>query len=110
MFARVFSTAVVGVEGVPVEAEVNNSCGAETKTQIFIVGLPDAAVRESRDRVTSAISNSALRWPDGHTIVNLAPADLRKEGPSAKALWKCESWQILQHSFADNAKHSGRES
>lgn len=104
MFARVFSTAVVGVEAVSVEVEVNNSEGVDNKSSIIVVGLPDAAVRESRDRVTTAIRNSGLRWPDGYTVINLAPADL------AKALWKCESWQILQHSFADNAKHSGRES
>jgi magnesium chelatase family protein len=47
------------------------------------VGLPDTAVKESKDRVTSAISNSALRWPGGKRItINLAPADVRKEGPS----------------------------
>jgi magnesium chelatase family protein len=47
------------------------------------VGLPDTAVKESKDRVTSAISNSSLRWPYGKRItINLAPADVRKEGPS----------------------------
>ena len=48
-----------------------------------VVGLPDTAVKESKDRVTSAICNSALRWPSGKRItINLAPADVRKEGPS----------------------------
>lgn len=48
-----------------------------------MVGLPDAAVRESKDRVTTAICNSALRWPSGEQItINLAPAEVRKEGPS----------------------------
>jgi magnesium chelatase family protein len=51
--------------------------------KIAVVGQPDAAVRESKDRVTSAICNSALRWPSGKRItINLAPADVRKEGPS----------------------------
>jgi magnesium chelatase family protein len=47
-----------------------------------IVGLPDAAVKESRDRVNTAISNSGFRFPMGRTTINLAPADIRKEGPS----------------------------
>ena len=51
--------------------------------KIAVVGLPDTAVKESRDRVTSAIGNSGLRWPGGKRItINLAPADVRKEGPS----------------------------
>jgi magnesium chelatase family protein len=51
--------------------------------KIAVVGLPDTAVKESKDRVTSAISNSGLRWPYGKRItINLAPADVRKEGPS----------------------------
>jgi magnesium chelatase family protein len=46
-------------------------------TQTF--GLPDAAVKESRDRVTTAIANSGYFWPRGHTTINLAPADIKKE-------------------------------
>ena len=49
---------------------------------IIIVGLPDTAVKESRDRVTTAITNSGYRWPRGRTTINLAPADIKKEGPS----------------------------
>lgn len=76
----VFSGALHGVNAVPVEVEVNAS---ETgKLDIKIVGLPDAAVRESIDRVVTAIKNSALRWPSKQITINLAPADLRKEGPS----------------------------
>ena len=78
MLAKVFSAAVQGVEGLEVEIEVNSSGGA---TGIVIVGLPDTAVRESRDRVTTAVSNSAMHWPRGRTTINLAPADVRKEGP-----------------------------
>ena len=59
--------------------EVNEGRG---DPNIVIVGLPDAAVKESRDRVTTAISNSAYRWPRGRTTINLAPADIKKEGPS----------------------------
>jgi magnesium chelatase family protein len=81
MPSKVYSGAVVGVEAFEVEIEVHAGWGNADK--IAVVGLPDAAVRESKDRVTSAICNSALRWPSGKRItINLAPADVRKEGPS----------------------------
>src|SRR4051812_25229190 len=51
-------------------------------TSIVIVGLPDAAVKESRDRVTTALNNSGYTFPMGRVTINLAPADVRKEGPS----------------------------
>ena len=50
--------------------------------KLVVVGLPDAAVKESRDRVWTAVNNSGYRWPRGRTTVNLAPADVKKEGPS----------------------------
>ena len=81
MPSKVYSAAVVGVEAFEVEIEVHAGWGNTDK--IAVVGLPDAAVKESKDRVTSAICNSALRWPSGQRItINLAPADVRKEGPS----------------------------
>jgi magnesium chelatase family protein len=81
MPSRVYSAAVLGVDAFEVEIEVHAHWGETSK--IAVVGLPDTAVKESKDRVTSAISNSALRWPSGKRItINLAPADLRKEGPS----------------------------
>lgn len=79
MLAKVFSGAVYGVEAYPVEIEVNTG-GGEINT--VIVGLPDAAVRESKDRVWTALANSAFLPPSGRTTINLAPADIRKEGPS----------------------------
>src|SRR5262245_60672805 len=79
MLARVCAAAVNGIEAFPVEVEVNSGWG---DTVIVIVGLPDAAVKESRDRVTTAISNSAFRFSMGRTTINLAPADVKKEGPS----------------------------
>src|SRR5260221_4673931 len=79
MLAKVFSFAVNGIEAYPVEVEVNAGWG---ETVIVIVGLPDAAVKESRDRVTTAITNSGYKFPMGRTTINLAPADVKKEGPS----------------------------
>lgn len=79
--ARVLSCAVVGLEGSLVEVEVDVSrAGLPFMT---IVGLPDAAVNESKERVRSAIRNSGGTIPQpSRIIINLAPADLRKEGPA----------------------------
>src|SRR5262245_20722198 len=79
MLARVCSSAVNGIEAFAVEVEVNSGWG---DTVIVIVGLPDAAVKESRDRVGTALYNSGFKVPMGRTTINLAPADVKKEGPS----------------------------
>jgi magnesium chelatase family protein len=79
MLAKIYSAAIYGVDAYEVEIEVN---GAGGDPNIVIVGLPDAAVKESRDRVTTAIANSGYFWPRGRTTINLAPADIKKEGPS----------------------------
>ena len=79
MLAKVCSAAMNGIEACPVEVEVDAGRG---ETYMVIVGLPDAAVKESRDRVSTALVNAGFRMPDGKTTVNLAPADVRKEGPS----------------------------
>lgn len=78
-FAKLYSAALKGVEALEVEIEANASPGEEMKG-IMIVGLPDAAVRESRDRVLTAIFNSGFQPPKGRLTVNLAPADVKKEG------------------------------
>jgi magnesium chelatase family protein len=79
MLAKIYSAAVYGIDAYEVEIEVN---GAGGNPKIIIVGLPDTAVKESQDRVTTAISNSGYHWPRGRTTINLAPADIKKEGPS----------------------------
>src|SRR5437763_11477764 len=79
MFAKIYSAAVFGVDAYEVAIEVNSAGGLPV---IVVVGLPDAAVKESKDRVTTAITNSGYYWPRGRTTVNLAPADIKKEGPS----------------------------
>ncbi|MEI8243803.1 MAG: YifB family Mg chelatase-like AAA ATPase [bacterium] len=79
MLARVFSGAVYGVDAYVVEIEVNAGYGDPS---VVIVGLPDAAVRESKDRVWTAVLNSGFKPPMGRTTINLAPADVKKEGPS----------------------------
>lgn len=79
MLARVNSGALVGVEALPVQVEVNSGERGEPKT--FVVGLPDAAVKESINRVSSALSNSGFSMPFTKMTVNLAPGDIKKEGP-----------------------------
>ncbi len=78
MLARVFSGAVFGVNAYSVEIEVNTGRG---DAQFVMVGLPDVAVRESKDRVWTAMNNSGFRPILGRTTINMAPADIKKEGP-----------------------------
>jgi magnesium chelatase family protein len=79
MLAKVKTAAVVGLEGHLVDVEVDISSGLPAMT---IVGLPDAAVQEARERVRAAIKNSGYSFPMKRIVVNLAPADLKKAGPS----------------------------
>jgi magnesium chelatase family protein len=79
MLSKVFSCAIVGLEGVPVEVEVDISQGLPS---FQIVGLPDAAVQEAKERVRAAVRNSGANFPMKRLTVNLAPADIRKAGPA----------------------------
>ena len=78
MFATVTSAGVLGMHSYMVDIEADIAMG---KSRFDIVGLPDAAVSESRDRVRAAMKNSGFDFPQVHITVNLAPADIRKEGP-----------------------------
>lgn len=81
MLAKTYSAAVVGIDAFPVEVEIHaDRKGANSPSAVSIVGLPDAAVKESRDRVRSALQSSGCPLLQGTTVINLAPADLRKEG------------------------------
>lgn len=79
MLARIWSAAIVGIDAVKVGVEVDVA-GGLPKT--IVVGLPDAAVQESKERVKAALKNSGFAFPVRKIIINLTPADLRKEGPS----------------------------
>ncbi|MDX2110469.1 MAG: YifB family Mg chelatase-like AAA ATPase [Verrucomicrobiota bacterium] len=79
MLSLVTSGALQGVEALPVQVEVNAYESGEPRT--VIVGLPDAAVKESSDRVLSSLTNSGYAFPMTRNTINLAPGDLRKEGP-----------------------------
>lgn len=79
MISKVFSAALHGINGITVDIEVDISYGLPAFT---IVGLPETAVKESRERVRSAIRNAGFEFPSDRITINLAPADVRKEGSS----------------------------
>lgn len=79
MLAKVFSSALIGIDACPIEVEVDIARGLPT---FSTVGLPDNAVKESKDRVKAAITNTGYEFPAKRITVNLAPADIKKEGSS----------------------------
>lgn len=80
MIARLHSAAFHGIEAIAVEVEVD--VAGRGFASAMVVGLPDAAVKESTERVRAAVHNSGYKYPKNRTVINLAPADLRKEGPA----------------------------
>ncbi len=79
MLARIWSASLIGIDALKVAVEVDIANGLPGTV---VVGLPDSAVQEAKERVKAAIKNSSLGFPQRRIIINLAPADLRKEGPS----------------------------
>ncbi|PJE60020.1 MAG: magnesium chelatase, partial [Candidatus Portnoybacteria bacterium CG10_big_fil_rev_8_21_14_0_10_44_7] len=107
MPAKTLSGAVLGLEATPVEVEVDTISGQLHSFQI--VGLPDAAVNESKERVNAAIRNAGGSPPqlsNRRIVVNLAPADIKKEGPvfdlPIAVAFLAASSQIPQESIAGN--------
>jgi len=78
VLSKILSAATIGIEAKPIEIEVDITRGLPN---VIIVGLPDTAIRESRDRVKSAIKNSQFEYPAEKITINLAPCDIKKEGP-----------------------------
>ena len=79
MLGKILSVGVFGIDGYMMEVEFDVRRGLPA---VVVVGLPDAAVKESKDRVATALKNSGYTWPDGRITINLAPADTKKEGPA----------------------------
>jgi magnesium chelatase family protein len=75
MLAKFYSAAVYGVDAYEIEVEVNDGRG---DVAVVVVGLPDTAVKESKDRVTTAVANSGFSWPRGRTTINLAAGGYKK--------------------------------
>jgi len=78
MLVKTFGSALNGIDAITVTIEVNIDRGV----QFFLVGLPDSAVKESQQRIESALSNNGLKYPKRKITINMAPADIRKEGSS----------------------------
>ena len=78
MLVKTFGSALNGIEAITVTIEVNIDRGV----QFFLVGLPDSAVKESQQRIESALNNTALKYPKRKITINMAPADILKEGSS----------------------------
>jgi magnesium chelatase family protein len=105
---------LVGIDGLVVEVEVDVALGLP---QFTTVGLPEGAVRESKDRVRSAIKNSGYEFPTRRITVNLAPADVKKEGsaydlPIALGILAAEGWltkeQLAAHAILGELSLDGR--
>ena len=78
MLARIWSALLVGIDALKVGVEVDLSGGLPS---VVVVGLPDTAVQESRERVRAALKNAGFAFPMRKVVINLTPADVRKEGP-----------------------------
>jgi magnesium chelatase family protein len=79
LISRIFTAAINGIDSVRVEVQVDITYGLPS---FNIVGLPETAVKESRERVRAAVKNAGFEFPSNRITINLAPADLRKEGSS----------------------------
>lgn len=109
MHAKVFSATTIGVNSHLVDVEVDLSLGM---LQFFIVGLPDRAINESKQRISTALKNSGIRLPERKITVNLAPADLKKEGtlfdlPIAVALLQASRLIQLSSEFIEETLFLG---
>jgi magnesium chelatase family protein len=101
MLAKVYSSTVIGIDARVVDVEVDISHGLPAFT---MVGLPETAVKESRERVKSAINNSGYAFPDDRITVNLAPADIKKEGTGfdlPMALGILTATRIISHQMVE---------
>ncbi len=78
MLVKTFGSALFGIESIPITIEVNIDKGI----QFFLVGLPDNAVKESQQRIEAALNNTGFKYPKQKIVINMAPADIRKEGSS----------------------------
>src|SRR5258708_20645694 len=92
--ARAHAIALVGVQGHPVEIEADIENGT---VALLLVGLPDTALRETRDRIRSAIVNSRETWPTRRITVGLSPASLPKRGAASTSASRGRSWPRQGH-------------
>ena len=102
MFSRIYSFGLLGLDAYPIEVEVDTGRGLP---RIEMVGLADTAIKESKERVRSAIKNSGFEWPRRRITINLAPSDIKKEGTGfdlAIALGILEATEQINSSLLKN--------
>ena len=110
MLAKVLSSAVYGLDAYQVDVEVDIATGLP---QFNIVGLPDLAVKESKDRVRAALKNTGFNFPIKRITVNLAPADIKKEGSAFKspmAIGILVAEEVIPHSAVSSLSYKCLES
>lgn len=90
MLVKVYGAAVQGIDATIVTIEVNSSRGIK----FFLVGLPDSAVKESHERIISALQVNGYKFPTCQIVVNMAPADIRKEGSAYDLPLASEYWPL----------------
>lgn len=101
MLVRTFASSVSGIDAVTVTVEVDVSRGV----RFFLVGLPDVAVKESQQRIESAMRSIGLRWPGKQVVINMAPADIRKEGSAfdlSLAIGILSACEEIKHDLLDS--------
>ena len=92
MTANVFTGSVIGIEGYKISVEVDIT---PTVPSFTIVGLPDAAVSEAKERIRSAIKNSGYVFPTKRIVINLAPADIKRKDQDLTYLWRLALWLLI---------------
>jgi predicted ATPase with chaperone activity len=109
MTSKVLSSAILGIDAYIVEVEANLS-GAQLP-KFVTVGLPEGAVKESKERVQAAITNSGYKFPRKHVTINLAPADIRKEGAAFDlpiAIGILSAAGVVNHNYLEKLGLSAR--
>ena len=89
MLVKTYGSAVFGIDATTITIEVNLAQGIN----FFLVGLPDSAVKESQQRIKAALSNNNLKFPGKEITINMAPADIRKEGSVSTCPLQLVFWQ-----------------
>jgi len=102
MLVRTFASAVTGIDAVTVTVEVNVSRGI----RFFLVGLPDVAVKESQQRIESSLRTLGFKWPGKQVVINMAPADIRKEGSSYDLPLGSAFWRQTKKLPAERSNHT----
>jgi len=110
MLARINTATLQGLEAIPITVEVDSYSTSVPQTRFSIVGLPDSAVKESQERILAALRYNEYKCPNKNVIINLAPADLRKEGSGfdlPMAIGLLQAYELIEWSMLDKCMFVG---